>query len=376
MNTNLKEGYSTSVEAISTEQDSVKLYVGIAKAKDLIKITTVDYYDPNLSPTDSKQGYQRPAKRNRITQIGKYLIKKDGDGLFPSAVLLAARRPLVYDKKQGRVEVSASNPLQIVDGQHRIEGLRYVLEEKRAREFENYMIPFVIMEIPERIKEMAQFRIVNGTAKQVRTDLVNMILTATYAGAKRSEVPTKDAWRVVVSNVVDRLAKETNSPWRDAIILPGEAKAREGGGKIVPATSFISSLRPVYRWLKVTSGLMEAPRCKDLDEEIDFMYKVVTDFWRALKQVVPEAFEKPEDYVIQKTPGLFSLHKLLRHLLGNLHQGRRKRDVETFIEYLNESKEISNPDFWHKKGGQASTFGSMKGFSELYEILSKPYSLK
>ncbi|MCV5754768.1 hypothetical protein OFN51_38810, partial [Escherichia coli] len=69
--------------------------------------------------------------------------------------------------------------LQIVDGQHRIEGLRYAIEEKGVDYLRDFPIPFVIMETPNRVVEMNQFRTINGTAKAVRTDLVNAILTAT-----------------------------------------------------------------------------------------------------------------------------------------------------------------------------------------------------
>jgi DGQHR domain-containing protein len=360
-----------SFEAVTTEQDSIRLYVGVAKAKDLIQVTKVDPYNPKLSPTDANQGYQRPPERGRITRIGRYLIEQEGGGLFPTAVLLASRSPIDYDKKQGMITISSEKPLQIVDGQHRLAGLQYVITEKSASQFENYNIPFVIMETPDRMAEMTQFRIVNGTAKQVRTDLVNMILTATYSGMKRTDIPNADLWKIVVSNVVERLAKDPESPWRDSITLPGETTTRGEGGKIIRATSFITSLHPVYVWFKET-GILTS-KCHNTDEEIEYIYRIVADYWRALKQVVPEAFENPSDYVIQKTPGLFSLHKLLRHLLHNLYQGRRAFDVSTFVEFLRESSEIKDPNFWATDAGRASAFGSMKGFDELYEIISSQY---
>lgn len=371
MSTNGTSPFVASFEAIASEQDGVRLFIGVAKARDLVKVTTVDRYDPRLDPTDERQGYQRPPERSRITRIGKYLIQRDGGGLFPTAVLLAARKPLEFDRKEGKVSVNSHDPLQIVDGQHRLAGLQYAIEEKGAGELTNYSIPVVIMEVPDRLTEMTQFRVVNGTAKQVRTDLVNMILTATYAGMKRTEIPSKDLWRIVVSNAVDRLAKDPESPWRDLVALPGEPTVR-GERKPVRATSFITSLRPVYVWLKDTSGILDK-FCRSTDDEIDYLYQVVADYWRALAMVVPTAFEDPSDYVIQKTPGVFSLHKLLRHLLGDLYRGRRKFDVETFMEFLSESPEIAEADFWHKDAGRASVYGSMKGFNELYEQLADAY---
>jgi DGQHR domain-containing protein len=360
-------------DVIATEQNGIRLFVGVARAEDLIEITKVDYYKPLLKPTDEKQGYQRPLERSRITRIGTYLTSQEGQVLFPTAVLLSARKELEYDPDNKTLTISKSNPLHIVDGQHRIEGLRYSIQEKGDQSLKDYPIPFVIMITSDRLIEMNQFRVVNGTAKQVRTDLVNMLLTIAYAGEKRSDIPKTDQWRIVASNVVDRLAKDPESPWRDMISLPGEPNILiDQRRKLVRATSFITSLRPVYTWLKETSGILDQS-CRTLDEEADYMFRIVSAYWEAIKKVVPGAFENAGDYVIQKTPGMFSLHLLLRHLLGNIYIDRRKFDAETFLKLLKESPEIVDPDFWHKESSRASVYGSMKGFRELYEILSTPY---
>ena len=91
-------GSGVSMQAIATEQDGVRLFVGVARAGDLTRVTTVDYYKPALPPTDERQGYQRPAERSRITKIGKYLMEQE-ESLFPTAVRLASRSPLKYDRR-------------------------------------------------------------------------------------------------------------------------------------------------------------------------------------------------------------------------------------------------------------------------------------
>ena len=65
----------------------------------------------------------------------------------------------------------------------------------------------------------------------------------------------------------------------------------------------------------------------------------------------------------------------MRHLLGNLYQGRRSFDVATFTEFLGESPEITDPDFWWSESNRASVYGSMKGFQDLYDILKGPYQI-
>lgn len=375
----MNDGSSIQLHAIKTEQWGTQLYVGVAPASKVIEATEVDYYDPKLDPADKRQGYQRPPERSRITRIGSFLLNPDNGErpIFPTAVLLASRKPLAFTKAEELVSIPRDSKLQIVDGQHRLAGLEYVIKEKGAKEFEAFPVPFVILETRDKLQEMTQFRVVNGTAKSVRTDLVNMILTATYTG-READIPSKDKWKIVVSNVVDRLAKEPDSVWRGTIILPGEGKIQntidslfeDGKEKVVRATSFITSLKPVYDWLSMT--LLEH-KTRTVDQQIDYLYRIVNEYWQALKQVVPAAFEEPDKYVIQKTPGLFSLHKLLKHLLNDMHYGRREFDKKNFVEFLSMSPEVTDPEFWSVDGNRASVYGSMKGFQELYELIREPY---
>lgn len=215
--------------AVSGSQKGVRLYSGILNAGSLIEATAVDYYDSSLSPDSAEQGYQRPPERSRITRIGSFLINSiinddgEGDGLFPSAVTLAARKPLQYDSNSKTLTLRLDQPLQVVDGQHRIAGLRYAIEEKGETDLDDFPIPFVIIETPDRYIEMDQFRIINGTAKSVRTDLVNSILTAMASSRGESIIREKDRWKVAVTRVVDRLDKDPKSPWKGLIMMPDEA---------------------------------------------------------------------------------------------------------------------------------------------------------
>lgn len=360
---------SVTCPAVMGSQNGVRIFTGMMEAKDLISVTTVDHFNSSVPIDDPNQGYQRPPERSRITKIGSHLIKAivhgegQSGGLFPTAVVLAGRSPLKY--QNGRVSIAEL--LQIIDGQHRIAGLRYAIEEKGMVELMDFPITFVIIEVGDRLVEMNQFTIINGTAKSVRTDLVNAILTATAAKRGDAAIAEKDRWKVVVTKVVEKLDKNPTSPWRNLILMPDEAGSpKSSGGKIVRATSFMTSLRPVHSWLN-EFGFLE--RCPDLTSEAGIVYEVVAAYWQAVQQVVPDAFAAPEDYVIQKTPGLFSLHKLLAHLLPVMFKGHQPWTRENFLKFLQDSPEITDVQFWHKDANRAAAYGSMKGFEDLYELL-------
>jgi DGQHR domain-containing protein len=358
-----------SCSAVMGTQNGTRIFTGIMGAKDLISVTTVDHFNSSIPIDDPKQGYQRPPERTRITKIGSHLIKAiaegqgNSGGLFPTAVVLAARSPLKY--QNGKLLITEK--LQIIDGQHRRDGLQYAIENKGATDLADLPLPFVIIEVSDRLVEMNQFTIINGTAKSVRTDLVNSILTATVAKRGDAAIDERDRWKVVVTKVVERLDKDPASPWHNLILMPDETGSpKSTGGKIVRATSFMTSLRPVHAWLK-EFGFLD--RCADLNSEAGVVYDVVSAYWQALQKVVPDPFAGPDDHVIQKTPGLFSLHKLLAHLLPVMFKGHQPWTKENFVKFLQDSPEITDAQFWHKDGDRAAAYGSMKGFEDLYELL-------
>ena len=354
------------VDAIQISQSGHRIFVTALTAEQLIATTVVDPYKSSLKPGDTNQGYQRPPERSRITRIGTYLIKKQGDGLYPNAILLGSRKPLLFDTMSRRLELPSEPALRVIDGQHRIEGLRYAITEKNETTLSFLPIPVVIVEIQDRTEEMNQFRIINGTAKSVRIDLVNSILTAIAEEQGADAIPEKDLWKVVVTKVVDTLNRHDDSPWKDILLMPDEVGVKASSGKITRATSAIASIKVIYDWLEQFGFLAG----KGVDERAEYLADVLVAYWRAIRNVVPDAFSDPAEYVIQKTPGLFSLHYLLRDsLLRNIYKGRRSWDEPTFQEFIEDSPEISDANFWHKGTSRAAAYGSMKGFRELADLL-------
>ena len=366
-------GRTVGVDAVELTQAGHRIFVTALTAEQLIESTMVDYYDSSKAASDPTQGYQRPAERSRITRIGSYLAKNSGQNLFPTALLLGARTPLGYDPVTRRLQLPLDNALRLIDGQHRREGLRYVIEDRGHDIFRTMQIPVVIMESSSKIEEMTQFKTINGNAKPVRTDLVNAILTAIEEDQGITALDEKDHWKVVVMKVVMRLDQLENSPWHGLLLMPDELGMKSAPGKITRATSMITSIRPLYEWLKQLQFL----EGKSIQESSEYMADVLVGYWSAIRSLVPEAFEKPEDYVIQKTPGLFALHWLLKEeLLPNMWHGHRwggpgqpAGDEDVFIEFLRESPEICDEHFWQRSAGRASAYGSMKGFRDLAEAL-------
>lgn len=368
-----------TLPAIPLAQDGHTVYLTSIRAEDLAAFTKVDRYDPNLPIDHPDQGYQRSEEMPRVKKLANWFRQTldRGDGvLMPTSLLASTRKKsLDYDPNRGTLTLSSKDKLHLVDGQHRRAGLLFAINEKGRDELRDFQIPLVIVEGLSTEDEMRQFAVVNSTQKSVRTDLVNMILTQLAAEEGDESIRENDQWKVVVSRAVQGLNDDPQGPWHDVVVMPNETAFNKADlarspelehKKLVRATSFMSSLKPIYDYLDQSfwdvRGLTTAERGTELAA-------IVSVFWSAIRQLNPQAFAQPGQYVLQKTPGLFALHRLCKRILPVMHEARRPWDIENFVAMLEPCAELADPSFWDRAGGDASKYGSMKGFAELSDLL-------
>lgn len=367
-----------TLPALRLQQNGFKIFITGIRAEDLQDFTTIDRFDHRLEPDDPRQGYQRKEDMPRIKKLGNWLreqIQSRRGVLMPTAILTSTRGELVkFDETKGAITLERSHPLYVVDGQHRRGGLRYGIHEKGLDELRGFEMPLIIVENLSREQEMQQFAVVNGTQKGVRTDLVNMILTQLAAAKGDDFIPEKDQWKVVVSRTIAALNDEPAGPWYHRIVMPNEQTASKADRaehpelahtQLVRATSFMTSLRPIYDYLKQYFD----HESLDSETRADRLVEVVSAFWRAVRSMNPEAFAEPGNYVLQKTPGIFALHRMCAKILPVMHIARRPWDEANFLAMLEPCVELADPGYWDAEEGEAAKYGSMKGFAELAENL-------
>lgn len=361
------------IRALRLHQNGYRLFLTGIKAGDLPRFTKVDKYDPDKALDHREQGYQRSAEMPRVKKFANWLRRTIDDGgrvLVPTSVLLSARdHDIEFDEAAGELVLHSDRKLHLVDGQHRTRGFEYAINDKKMLEAAAIEMPVVIVEGLNKMDEMQQFAVVNGTQKSVRTDLVNMILTQLAAKQGDAAIEEKDQWKVVVTRVIEILNTTEGSPWHEMILMPNESTHsadREPGDTIplVRATSFMTSLRPIYEYLKPSffGGMTTQKRAERLAQYI-------LALWGALRELNPDCFDEPHEYVLQKTPGLFSIHSLAVQVMPVMHMSRIEWDVEGFKRFLEPCEELSSSEFWNRKTGDASRYGSMKGFADLADLL-------
>lgn len=366
------------IRVLPFEQGGYKCLMGVMKASDLLKSVSFDTFDPSLPYDAPEQGYQVPDDPVRIKRLANFLRKEDNP-VMPSSVVLSCRSiDAYYDSECGEITLSDNIVLRVLDGQRRISALRYAINKKGLVEFLNYDLPFVIIGTQNKFDEMKVFQTIQSTQKGMRTDVVNSILAQFTLNEKVTTIKASERWKVIVAEVIELLNNNEESPWFDCIVKPGGSRYSSlriqqqrslEHKRIVRATSFISSIKPVYNFL-AELGFLKGT----FSEQAAQLARILDNFWRAIRNKAPSMFEEANNYVLQKSAGIFALHLVLRDLLSDMFKGRREWTIQNFETMLEDFPSIITDSYWHvgdkiKAPGDATHFGSMKGFRQLADIL-------
>jgi DGQHR domain-containing protein len=145
-------GAKEFVEAVSTSEF----------ATEVSKIEADSYGDDNP--------YQRFIDEARVKSIAAYL--QEDFALVPNGVVLVVAEDVEFEVKETRnfariiLNWNGSVPLQIIDGQHRVEGLKRLLAEGR-NEFGDFDLPVcLLVDLPFYL-QAELFAVINGKQKPV-----------------------------------------------------------------------------------------------------------------------------------------------------------------------------------------------------------------
>ena len=217
-------------------------------------------------------------------------------------------------------------------------------------------IPFVCMIGADESWEMRQFHVVNSNAKSVRTDLALDLLKARYNRDPSSAAWVEDsaeAWKIHAQSLTERLATASRS-WKGRIRLPNSPK----GDTTVPSASFVQSLKVLLTQTVIFR------RVKDVDQQ----GQIIDAYWSAIRRVIPDAFENPAAFNIQKGVGLTVMHSVFPNMLDQArYQGGSLFAPESYVELLDEAlsdleglnggaEPVSGADFW--RTGRAGAAGA------------------
>ena len=372
------------------------MFTGLIKISELLKLDQQDQLkvaEFSVRTANSpEEGYQRAVESTRARRFGRWLAT--GNNISPASILLSIRDEDVkmdnatYDEREANVtddfglrdansvdlKIQPDCKIWIVDGQHRIRGIKE-LAEADQKKIGNVNIAFTLLWGLNVTAEAEQFVIINKTQKAVRTDLAERFVAKEYK--RRGEVSVmadpnspifkKAPWLAKAMDVLDTLIDpDRNTVWTDKVLLPNETRAKT---MTVTQSAFTNSLETILR-----------PKLGPLANEDSYkicdIVDIIDDYWNAIKENCPTPFaprsetHTPNDYALQQTVGVSSLHLLLTMLLndfkGVLARDRERR-TRQFTELLAVDG-IQNVDHWDRtipdmdgtdaKGGKWTMMGT------------------
>ncbi len=318
-----------SFEVIKGKVLGVNVFRGYGKLSEISQISKADIYDVKNNPT----GTQRDLSPKHAREA--YFYIKNADIAFWPEVFLCIRNKKCFQFKElsnsqnfgildiDLDEIKSNNKISIsrVDGNHRLhfgDGLH--------KEYPpiNKEVSFCIAYDIEIDKEITLFRDINNNQKRMNTSHLDNI---EFRLTKEEEIKRKDPALFIAKE----LSQDNLSPLFERVFEGG----KNAGPNLIPLRTLKTGIQYMLsRPTKLTA--LKDPTAQ---------YKVIKNYFEALKKWQPNAWKSPSDYLMLRGVGLWGVCFLGANVLDKgLSQG--KYDPESLVMILKSGKEWD----WSKKG--------------------------
>jgi DGQHR domain-containing protein len=326
------------------KQEEVTLYLSVLPAHVILSHCKVDYFGESNS-----RGYQRPLAAARLKQVSSYI--RSEEGMLPTSILLCLRQPDRADfevmspangsGEWGVLTIHGRVRLWVVDGQHRLFGIRRAYMRDGVTWARNYPLPVTIVDGIDDYREMRYFHVINTRQKGVPTDVVDRHLLYMREGGGLGALSLegeRSYYRARATRIVDILRSSPESPWLDRVHVTGRRLWR--AQHLARLHSLVRSLEPA----------LHDPFLERLSD--DEVGKLLVNFWAACRARWRRAFDDPQAYFIQRSAGLTSLHLIFPDVVALCREGR-DFSAEHMGQFLAELGLSSG--FWHREHGHPLT---------------------
>jgi len=320
-----------------------------------------------------REGYQRELTPARLgmSKLGVpgYLLYQMG--IFPTSILVNVRKEegtVKFEKKGnisefieiGDLVVPDHSIWYVIDGQHRLEGLKIAMRKKE--DLANYPV-IVTMSNEDILYEMLIFYIVNSRVKSVPTGLAYKILQRMLYDVEAPKwidetiMRGVDRRKAIAATIVDFLNLELENPFKGRIQEVGEARRPE----------HVTTDETLTRY--VTLVLRESMFSEMFDRDVA---ELLAEYWGAIESIYPESFENHEDYLLLSTIGLSSLTRLFPTIYGycardgDISESNMEKYLRCLLETTPEHRDVDfrrpiDQKWWHRVDGPGIIHGTGEG---------------
>jgi len=343
--------------AVEVVQGRLRLYLTYVTPKDLFSIDnfySVEQLDPKQSDS-----YQRMLDPKRSRRLSRHLREafQEGYANLPTTVFLATSRPVEFDEHSSVIRFDTDNvcPFNVVDGQHRIEGLRDALRHQPA--LGGFPLPATIAVNLDATHQMYHFYIVNTTQKPVERDLAQQITSRFTQMQGVDELPYLPHWlRSQVDlglderalRLVESLNTDPASPLHGRIKMAYDPVAR---GRRINQATLVNSVK---------EHILAGTNPLSSERNFDRTTRVVINYLQAISTAfVPDI--EPEETVAWTGNGMWFFLLISKWVFSAAYASTRSFTVNSLTEIVKgalgeldaEYGDLSNPDWWRRGRGAA-----------------------
>lgn len=360
------------------KQGDLTLYATSLKVSDLIipNFYSIERLDPENA---SERGYQRLLNKSRAKKLADYIVsgQETRDAFLPTSIFIATNKNIAFHPNNNTIEINIDEvgPFNVVDGQHRVEGLKMAAEkDPRVLEFE------VSVNIAINLSEIAQmchFLIVNTTQKSVEEGVAQRIRARLTKAMGVDDTPNLPKW--IYNSVqkgedekalqyVDFLNNDRESPWHNKIRMAND----DNSDGSINQKSFVKAIK---KYVLVANN----PVCNT--EKEDRQHRIFLNYWKAITNILGE----DEPTVLFKYNGVELFSKFCVPFFNKMVNmpDYRVSTMQALLEQVFENIEgdgagVGHTDFWVKSGTASglNTGALSKINSEMVKALHKQSDVK
>ncbi|MDE2817051.1 MAG: DGQHR domain-containing protein [Chloroflexota bacterium] len=335
--------------AVEIKQGNLTLYLTYFTPLDLFSdnFYTVDSLEP-----DDERGFQRILNEKRAGRLSRHLTESFPGGYahLPTTVFLATDKPVRFDSTTGMLEFETEQvcPFSVVDGQHRIEGLR--LAAKSDFDLQGFKLPVTVATELDTTHQMYHFFIVNTTQVPVEASLHQQITKRFTDMQGVEDLPYLPHWiKKDVSlgrdaralRILDVLNSTPESPLYNRIQMANDPVSRNRIKQ--------SSIANIIKSEVLTGSNPLSIQETDSDRQA----RIMLNYFRAIEAVFVADRDRDET-VVFKSSGLFFFLGISKWVFNAIYSTTADFTVDSIATVIRNALErlddtfqhVGSPDWW------------------------------
>lgn len=285
---------------IEIEQPIGTFYFGKIKMSELKLIA-------EINRRNSEKGTQRQLKDKKVDDIAYYC--KDPDAIFPTPIILSiSSDKLLKEKENGvyEIEISEQNKAEIIDGQHRFEGIK-------KSNLEDIVLPIVVMFNLNDSEKAYIFSTINNNQAKVDKSLIYDLF-----GVAKDRSPYKTC-----HEIARMLNTNEQSPYCGKIKM---LEKRQSENETLSQGTFVTHLLRLIT-SNANKDTVDSKNDEIINDNQNLVFrkyyknnqdaviaKILINYFQAAKEVFIQEWID-DSYILTKTTGYSALIRALRILV-------------------------------------------------------------